>query len=33
MLIASKYEEIQVPTIEDFIEMTDNAYTKAQIKT
>ena len=28
MLVASKYEEVQVPTIEDFIEMTDNAYTK-----
>jgi len=33
MLIASKYEEIHVPTIDDFIEMTDNAYTKDQIKT
>ena len=32
MLIASKYEEIVVPRIDDFIEMTDNAYKKSQVK-
>ena len=32
MQIASKYEEIVVPRIDDFIEMTDNAYTKDQVK-
>lgn len=32
MLIASKYEEIIVPSIDHFIEMTDDAYTKSQVK-
>ena len=32
MLIACKYEEIVVPPIDHFIEMTDNAYTKDQVK-
>ena len=32
MLIACKYEEIAVPSIDHFIEMTDNAYTKDQVK-
>ena len=31
MLIACKYEEIIVPPIDHFIEMTDNAYTKEQV--
>ena len=31
MLIASKYEEIYVPKIEDFVDITDNTYTKQQI--
>ena len=31
MLIACKYEEIIVPPIDHFIEMTDNAYTKSQV--
>lgn len=31
MLIACKYEEIQVPRIEDFVDITDNTYTKQQI--
>lgn len=33
MLIAAKYEEIYVPKIEDFVDITDNTYTKAQILT
>ena len=28
MLIACKYEEIYVPKIEDFVDITDNTYTK-----
>ena len=28
MLIASKYEEIYIPKIEDFVDITDNTYTK-----
>ena len=31
MLIAAKYEEIYVPKIEDFVDITDNTYTKKQI--
>lgn len=31
MLIASKYEEMWPPEIQDFVYMTDNAYTKTQI--
>jgi G2/mitotic-specific cyclin-B, other len=31
MLIASKYEEIHPPIGEDFVYITDNTYTKAQI--
>ena len=31
MLIACKYEEIYVPKLEDFVDITDNTYTKAQI--
>lgn len=31
MLIASKYEEMWPPEIQDFVYMTDNAYDKAQI--
>jgi len=31
MLIACKYEEIFVPKIEDFVDITDNTYTKEQI--
>ena len=31
MLIAAKYEEIYPPYIKQFIEITDNAYTKEQI--
>jgi len=33
MLIAAKYEEIYVPKIEDFVDITDNTYTKQQILT
>ena len=32
MFLASKYEEMYVPTIEDFVYMTDNTYTKAEIR-
>lgn len=28
MLIAAKYEEIYVPKIEDFVDITDNTYSK-----
>jgi len=28
MLVASKYEEIFVPKIEDFVDITDNTYSK-----
>ena len=31
MLVACKYEEIWVPKIEDFADITDNTYTKEQI--
>ena len=31
MLIACKYEEIFVPKIEDFVDITDNTYSKQQI--
>lgn len=31
MLIAAKYEEIYPPYIKQFIEITDNAYSKEQI--
>lgn len=31
MLVACKYEEIWVPKIEDFVDITDNTYTKEQI--
>ncbi|XP_059808443.1 G2/mitotic-specific cyclin-B2 isoform X2 [Hypanus sabinus] len=32
MLLASKYEEMYSPTVGDFVYITDNAYTKAQIR-
>eukprot|EP00062_Callorhinchus_milii_P002288 gi/632938326/ref/XP_007904570.1/ PREDICTED: G2/mitotic-specific cyclin-B2 [Callorhinchus milii] len=32
MLLASKYEEMYAPEIGDFVYITDNAYTKAQIR-
>ena len=32
MLLASKYEEMYAPEIQDFVTITDNAYTKAQIR-
>lgn len=32
MFIASKYEEMYVPAIDDFVYMTDNTYTKAEIR-
>ena len=32
MLIASKYEEMYAPEIADFVYITDNAYTKADIR-
>ena len=31
MLVASKYEEIYAPEVQDFVYITDNAYSKAQI--
>jgi len=31
MLIACKYEEIYVPKLDDFVDITDNTYTSAQI--
>ena len=31
MLIASKYEEIYAPIVNDFVYITDNAYTKSEI--
>lgn len=31
MLIASKYEEISPPHIEDFCDITDNTYTKQEV--
>lgn len=33
MFVASKYEEMYVPAIDDFVYMTDNTYTKAEIRT
>lgn len=32
MFVASKYEEMYVPAIDDFVYMTDNTYTKAEIR-
>ena len=32
MLVASKYEEIYAPEVADFVYITDNAYTKTDIK-
>ena len=32
MLLASKYEEIYAPEIEDFVFITDNTYTASQIR-
>ncbi|XP_066274258.1 G2/mitotic-specific cyclin-B-like isoform X2 [Branchiostoma lanceolatum] len=32
MLIASKYEEMYAPEVADFVYITDNAYTKSQIR-
>jgi len=32
MFVASKYEEMYVPAIEDFVYMTDNTYTKGEIR-
>lgn len=31
MLIACKYEEVSVPTVEDFILITDKAYTRNEV--
>lgn len=31
LLITTKYEEIYPPTVKDFIYLTDNTYTRAQI--
>jgi len=31
MFIACKYEEIYVPKLDDFVDITDNTYTQAQI--
>jgi hypothetical protein len=32
IFLASKYEEMYVPTIDDFVFITDNTYTKAEIR-
>ena len=32
MFVASKYEEMYVPAIDDFVYMTDNTYTKQEIR-
>lgn len=32
MWIASKYEEMYAPEVADFVYITDNAYTKAEIR-
>ena len=32
MFLASKYEEMYVPAIDDFVYMTDNTYTKHEIR-
>lgn len=31
MLLACKYEEISVPVVEDFIVISDNAYTREEV--
>ena len=31
MLVACKYEEIYVPKVNDFVDITDNTYSKEQI--
>ena len=31
MLIACKYEEVSVPTVEDFVLITDKAYTRNEV--
>ena len=31
MLIACKYEEVSVPTVEDFVLITDKAYTREEV--
>lgn len=31
LLIATKYEEIYPPTVKDFIYLTDNTFTRAQL--
>lgn len=33
LLIASKYEELYPPEVQDFVYITDNTYTKEQILT
>jgi hypothetical protein len=32
MFVASKYEEMYVPAIDDFVYMTDNTYTRQEIR-
>lgn len=32
MFLAAKYEEMYIPSIEDFVYMTDNTYTKSDIR-
>lgn len=32
MLIAAKYEEIYPPSIEDFVYISDNTYTREQVR-
>lgn len=32
MFVASKYEEMYVPSIDDFVYMTDNTYSKSEIR-
>jgi hypothetical protein len=32
MFVACKYEEMYVPAIDDFVYMTDNTYTKSEIR-
>ena len=32
LFLAAKYEEMYVPAIEDFVYMTDNTYTKSEIR-
>lgn len=31
MLLASKYEEVYVPVVEDFVLITDNAYSREEV--